>query len=154
MGGTPKNNKRWFRLSLYSGSYGKLAGSNSLTHLGMAKPLTHGLQVTLLRTEASTAFSAKKAGKSSVQGGQEMKGMMNWGESCFCKWGARLALVPGKTSKLPSLTFQPLSIAAPSFFNLIFLYSNSNTPHFSQMGWFTVPRIYPVSLYCLKCLCP
>lgn len=61
------------------GSYGKLAGSNSLSHFGMAKPLTHGQQVTLLRTEASTAFTAKMVGKKApLKGRQNMKGMMNW----------------------------------------------------------------------------
>lgn len=47
---------------------GKLAGSNSLSHLGTAEPLTHGQQVTLLRTEASTAFTAKRAGNVVVKG--------------------------------------------------------------------------------------
>ena len=68
----------------------------------MAEPLTHGQQVTLLGTEASTASSARKAGKSSGQGAyrgwvgwswyveQEMKGMMTWSKRCFVREGPDL----------------------------------------------------------------
>ena len=119
----------------------------------MAEPLTHGQQVTLLRTEARLLSVPRRQENLPPWGwgaGDERNDELE-GEQ-IRKGGARLALVPGTTAELPRLTLRPLTIAVPIFTSLV-LIQTPRPPGLQPKG--LVHHAWDAYLvpHCLKCPC-